>query len=114
MLQSHVYGFEGLECLAYNNKSLALKRFIQTALFHMETTELVLRSVQKDNWMASIDLKDAYLLASIHPKSLKYFCSVAQGNVFQFKVLCFSIMAVTQVFTRFMATVSVFLHQVQI
>ena len=37
--------------------------------FQMETTQMVLRSVRRSDWMVSIDLKDAYLQIPIHPAS---------------------------------------------
>ena len=61
--------------------------------------------------MASVDLKDMYLQVLIYPESQKYLYFISQGKVFQFKVLCFSIMTTTQLFIKDMAPVSVFLHQ---
>ena len=46
--------------------------------------------------------------------SQKYLCFVAQGEVFQSRILCFCIAMVPQLFTRVTASVSVFLYQVGI
>ena len=75
--------------------------------FRLETAQSVLRSVWRNDWMVSIDLKDAYL----HPSSRKYLRFTAGGRAWQFKVLCFSLSMVPQVFTRVVAPVSGFLHQ---
>ena len=40
--------------------------------FRMETAQSVLRSVRRDDWMVSIDLKVAYLQIPIHPSSCKF------------------------------------------
>ena len=64
--------------------------------------------------MVSIDLKDAYLQIPIHPASRRYLRFTAGGKTWQFRVLCFSLSAAPQVFTRVMAPVSGFLHQLGI
>ena len=38
-----------------------LNRFVHLTRFEMETSQTVLRVMRKDDWMVSIDLKDAYL-----------------------------------------------------
>ena len=68
-----------------------LHRFVDVSPFHMETIQSVLLSVRQGDWMASIDLKEAY-------------------TVYQFKVLCFGLSTAPQVFTRVMAPVSAILH----
>ena len=61
--------------------------------------------------MISIDLKDACLQISIHPASRRYLRFTAGGRTWQFRVLCFGLSTAPQVFTRMMAPVSGFLHQ---
>ena len=78
--------------------------------FKMETLQSVLLSVQRGDWMVSLDLKDAYLQVPIHPDSRKYLRFVASGRVYQFKALCVGLSTAPQVFTRVMAPVSVILH----
>ena len=90
--------------------SLLNLKVIKTS-FKMETLQLVLLSVQKGNWMVSLDLKDAYLQVPILPDSNKYLRFVAFGRVYQFKPLCFCLSMAPQVFTRVMALVSTFLHR---
>ena len=79
--------------------------------FQMETSQTVLRSVRRNDWVVSIDLKDAYLQIPIHPASLRYLRFTAGGRTWQFRVLCFGLSTAPQVFTRVMAPVSGFLHQ---
>ena len=79
--------------------------------FKMETLQSVLLSVQRGDWMVSLDLKDAYFQVTVHPDSRKYLRFVAFGQVYQFKALCFGLSTAPQVSTRVMALVSAFLHR---
>ena len=82
--------------------------------FRMETSQTVLRAVRRNDWMVSIDLKNAYLQIPIHPASHRYLRFPAGGKTWQFRVLCFGLSTAPQVFTRVMAPVSGFLHQLGI
>ena len=82
--------------------------------FRMETSQTVLRSVRRNDWMVSIDLKDAYLQIPIHPAARRYLRFTARGRTWQFSVLCFGLSTAPQVFTRVIAPVSGFLHQLGI
>ena len=82
--------------------------------FKMETLQSVVLSVRRWDWMASLDLRDAYLQVPVHLDSCKFLRFVALGQVFQFKALCFSLSTASQVFTRVMAPVSAFLHRLGI
>ena len=82
--------------------------------FRMETSQTVLHAVRRNDWMVSIDLKDAYLQIPIHPASRRYLRFTARGKTWQFRVLCFGLSTAPQVFTRVMAPVSGFLHQLGI
>ena len=62
------------------------------------------------DWMASIDLKEAYLQVPVHPESRPFLRFVSKGHVFQFKALCFGLSTAPQVFSRVMAPVSAILH----
>ena len=49
-----------------------LNKFISKTRFRMETVQSVLSSVRRNDWMISIDLKDAYLQIQIHLESGKF------------------------------------------
>ena len=87
---------------------LALNRFTVFTEFLMETTRSVLQSIHQED-MFSIDLKDAYPQVSILSES-RHFQFVCQRLVYQFKVLCFSLITALQVFTGFMAPLPAILH----
>ena len=76
----------------------------------METSATVLQAIKKDDWMLSLDLKDAYFQVPIHPQSRKFLRVVWRGIVYQFRVLCFGLCTAPQVFTRVMAPVASILH----
>ena len=80
----------------------------------METTQSVLQSIWKFDWMFSIDLEDAYRQVPMHPDSHKFLCFVADGQIYQFHALCFGLSTAPQVFMRVMAPVSAMLHRLGI
>ena len=87
-----------------------LNLYVDVSHFRMETIQSVLLSVRQGDWMASIDLKAAYLQVPVHPDSRRFLRFVAQGNVYQFSALCFGLSTAPQVFSRVMAPVSAILH----
>ena len=87
-----------------------LNRFVDVSHFQMET----IQSVCQGDWMASIDLKEAYLQVPVHPASRHFLRFVFHGSVYQFKALCFGLSTAPQVFTRVMAPVSAILHSLGI
>ena len=76
-----------------------LNEFVRQTPFKMETTTSVLLSVRKGDFLASVDLKDAYFQIPIHHSSRKLLRFVPDGMVHQFMV-----------FTRVFATVSAWAH----
>ena len=87
-----------------------LNRFVDVSHFRMETIQSVLLSVRQGDWMASIDLKEAYLQVPIHPESRQSLLFVAHGRTYQFTALCFGLSTAPQVFSWVMAPVSAILH----
>ena len=87
-----------------------LNLYVDVAHFRIETIQSVLLSVRQGDWMASIDLKEAYLQVPVHPDSRRFLRFVAQGRVYQFSALCFGLSTAPQVFSRVMAPVSAILH----
>ena len=86
-----------------------LNLFVDVSHFRMETIQSVLLSVRQGDWMASIDLKEAYLQVPVHPDSRRFLRFVAQSRVYQFSALCFGLSTAPQVFSRVMAPVSWYL-----
>ena len=87
-----------------------LNEFIQQTPFRMETPSSVLLTVRKNDFLASIDLRDAYFQIPVHLSSSKLLRFVSNDTVYQFKALCFGLPTAPQVFTRVFATVSSWAH----
>ena len=87
-----------------------LNNFVQLTSFKMETVASVLLSVRQGEFLASLDLKDAYFQIPVHRSSRKLFRFMSEGTVYQFRALCFSLSTAPQVFTRVFAAVSAWAH----
>ena len=62
-----------------------LNEFVQQTPFRMETPNSVLLTVRKNDFLASIDLKDAYFQIPVHPSSRRLLRFVSNDTVYQFK-----------------------------
>ena len=87
-----------------------LNDFVQLTSFKMETVASVLLSVREGDFLASLDLKDAYFQIPIHGSSRKLLRFMSEGTVYQFKALCFGLSTAPQVFIRVFAAVSAWAH----
>ena len=87
-----------------------LNDFVQLTPVKMETVASVLLSVREGDFLASLDLKDAYFQIPIHGSSRKLLRFMSEGTVYQFKALCFGLSTAPQVFTRVFAAVSAWAH----
>ena len=88
-----------------------LNEFVHQTPFRMETPNSVLLVVRKDDFLASIDLKDAYFQIPVHPSSRKLLRFVSNDTVYyQFRALCFGLSTAPQLFTRVFAAVSSWAH----
>ena len=76
----------------------------------METVASVLLSVREGDFLASLDLKDAYFQIPIHPSSRKLLRFTSEGTVYQFRALCFGLSTAPQVFTRVFTAISAWAH----
>ena len=76
-----------------------LNPFLKTEKFKMETPETIRTSLQKGEWVTSIDFKDAYFHIPIQEQSRKYLRFHAQGQTFQFKALPFGLSTAPMEFT---------------
>ena len=87
-----------------------LNDFVQLTSFKMEIVASVVLSVREGDFLASLDLKDAYFQIPIHGSSRKLLRFMSEGTVYQFKALCFGLSTAPQVFTRVFAAVSAWAH----
>ena len=76
-----------------------LNPFLKTEKFKMETPETIRTSLQKGEWVTSIDFKDAYFHIPIQEQSRKYLRFYIQGQTYQFKALPFGLSTAPMEFT---------------
>ena len=76
---------DGSHRIILNLKKLNL--YAAKAHFKMDTLHTITKLIEKDCFMASIDLKDAYYSVPITRKDRKYLRFLWQGNLFHFTCL---------------------------
>ena len=74
----------------------------------------MLLSVSQGDWLASFDLREAYLPVPVHPASRPFLRFLLRDTVYQFQALCFGLSTAPPVFTWVMAPVSAILHSLGI
>jgi len=82
-----------------------LNKYISAGKFRMETTEAVREALQVGDWVASVDLTDAYFHIPIRVSSRKYLRFTHRGAVYQYRVLPFGICTAPLIFTLVMREV---------
>ena len=87
-----------------------LNNFVQLTSFKMETVTSVLLSVREGDFLASLDLKDAYFQILTHRSSRKLLRFMSEGTVYQFRSLCFGLSTAPQVFARVFVVMSAWAH----
>lgn len=88
-----------------------LNTYVTKTRFKMETTRSVMEAVRQGDWMASVDLQDAYLQVPMHQDSRRYLRFRWEGRSWQFRTLCFGLSTAPQVFTRLMGPISAVMHK---
>ena len=87
-----------------------LNEFVHLTRFKMETVASVVLYVREGDFLASLDLKDAYFQIPIHQSSRELLRFTSEGTVYQFRALCFGLSTAPQVFTGVFAAVSAWAH----
>ena len=88
-----------------------LNLYVKSKSFRMDTPATVLASVHRGDWLASIDLTDAYLHVPIHPDSRHLLRFSVQDRAYQFTVLPFGLCSAPYVFTKVLRQIVQVLHQ---
>lgn len=94
----------GKKRLILNLKSL--NKYIETQHFKLEDLRTAIKLVNKNCFMATLDLKDAYFLVKIHPESRKYLRFMWNKNVYEFNVLPFGLNTAPYIFTKILKPVA--------
>lgn len=83
----------------------SLNKYILNKHFKLEDHKTVRRLITKNCFMATIDLKDAYFLVSVHKSFRKYLRFHFQGILYEFNCLPFGLNIAPRVFTKIMKPV---------
>ena len=82
-----------------------LNNFVLTPHFKMESIQNPKDVLLQGDYMAKIDLKDAYLTVPMHPSTAKYLRFQWKGTVYEFTSLPFRLAPAPLVFTKLMKPV---------
>ena len=91
-----------------------LNKSINLGKFRMETTESIRAILQQNDWVASIDLKDAYFHIPVAKKHQKYLRFTHRGAVYQYVALPFGLSTAPMIFTLVMREVRIMLHKINV
>ncbi|KAF7241744.1 Solute carrier family 15 member 2 [Varanus komodoensis] len=86
-----------------------LNKFIVPKQFRMTTLQNILPLLRREDWFASLDLKDAYFHISFHPSYRRFLRFAVAPHLYEFTVLPFGLATALRVFTKCMAPVCAFL-----
>jgi len=89
----------------------ALNRFIVEEHFKMEGFHMVKDMAKPGDWLAKIDLKDAYFLVPIDPDHQRYLQFQWRDSLYQFQCLPFGLSCAPRTFTKLMKPVVAFLRE---
>ncbi|CAJ0923458.1 unnamed protein product [Ranitomeya imitator] len=87
-----------------------LNRCVRVRHFRMESLRSVISSMERGEFLASIDIKDAYLHIPIFPPHQRFLRFAIREDHFQFTALPFGLATAPRVFTKVMAAVMAILH----
>ncbi|KZS09973.1 Uncharacterized protein APZ42_025673 [Daphnia magna] len=90
-----------------------LKRLNQILIFHhfkMENINTLRHLIVKGDWMAKLDLKDAYLTVPVYEDHQKYLQFLWEGKIYQFVCLPFGLASAPWAFTELLKLVVAFLR----
>lgn len=83
----------------------SLNKFIIAPHFKLQNWKTVIRLLFPNDFLASIDLEDAYFLIPVHQDDRKFLRFRFQGQLFQFRVLPFGLASAPYIFTKILKPV---------
>ena len=89
----------------------ALNKFIVEEHFKMEGFHMVKDLIKPGDWLAKIDLKDAYFLVPVHPSHQKFLQFQWQDILYEFQCLPFGLSCAPRTFTKLMKPVVALLRE---
>ena len=91
-----------------------LNQFITPHHFKMEGIRAMKGLIRKNDWMAKLDLKDAYLSVPIYPPHRNYLSFQWQKKIWEFKSLPFGLRSAPHAFTKLLKPVVALLRKLVI
>ena len=88
-----------------------LNQFVTYHHFKMETLQSIVRLVEKNCYMASLDLKDAYYLVAVNPLHRKYLRFIWKNVLYQFTCLPNGLSSCPRKFTKLLKPPLTELHK---
>lgn len=88
-----------------------LNKFLSYQRFRMETPRSILSVLSRGEWLASLDLRDAYFHVPILPAHRPFLRFAFGKKVYQFRVLPFGLSTAPRVFTKMLAPIVGLIHQ---
>lgn len=88
-----------------------LNQFVTYHHFKMETLQSIVRLVEKNCYMASLDLKDAYYTVSVNPSHRKYLRFIWKNVLYQFTCLPNGLSSCPRKFTKLLKPPLTELHK---
>ena len=88
-----------------------LNRFMENSHFKMEGLPAVKELLQRDDWLCTMDLKDAYLSVAVVQDHRKFLRFTWEGKTLQFTCLPFGLSSAPRVFTKLLRPVMALLRR---
>ena len=88
-----------------------LNKFVENSHFQMENISCLKSLLRKNDFMTTLDLKDAYLSVPVHKDSQKLLQFLWRNKCYAFQGLCFGLNTAPRVFTKLLKPVAAYLRK---
>ena len=88
-----------------------LNEFVHYDYFKQETFKVVLDLLQKNDFLTSVDLQDAYFSIPVHEQDQKYLKFTWNGSLYKFICVCFGLKSAPFLFTKVLKAVFAWFRQ---